>query len=61
MSLRLRTGIFVGVFVDAVTVSLCSDGDTVEIRAGADGVGLNIHDNHIVDERDDTPAVQECR
>ena len=36
-----------------------SDGDTVEIRVGADGAQLHIHDNHTADEQDGSPAVRE--
>ncbi|KAI9459730.1 P-loop containing nucleoside triphosphate hydrolase protein [Lactarius psammicola] len=42
-----------------ILVGTIRDGDTVEIRVGADGAALHIRDNHIADERDDSPAVQE--
>ncbi|KAH9019291.1 P-loop containing nucleoside triphosphate hydrolase protein [Lactarius hengduanensis] len=40
-------------------VGTIRDGDTVEIRVGADGAALHIRDNHIADERDESPAGQE--
>ncbi|KAH8992997.1 P-loop containing nucleoside triphosphate hydrolase protein [Lactarius akahatsu] len=40
-------------------VGTIRDGDTVEIRVGADGAALHIRDNHIADERDGSPAGQE--
>ncbi|KAI9436731.1 C-terminal, D2-small domain, of ClpB protein-domain-containing protein [Lactarius indigo] len=39
-------------------VGTIRDGDTVEIRVGSDGAALHIRDNHIADERGDSPAVQ---
>ncbi|KAI9443306.1 hypothetical protein H4582DRAFT_2196629 [Lactarius indigo] len=39
-------------------VGTIRDGDTVEIRVGSDGAALHICDNHIADERGDSPAVQ---
>jgi hypothetical protein len=36
-----------------------SDGDTVEIRLGADGKTLNICDNHAVDESADSSATHQ--
>ncbi|KAF8274349.1 P-loop containing nucleoside triphosphate hydrolase protein [Lactarius quietus] len=41
-------------------VGTIRDGDMVDIRVGMEGTRLQIHDNHIADERDDSPAVQEC-
>ncbi|KAH9052308.1 P-loop containing nucleoside triphosphate hydrolase protein [Lactarius vividus] len=40
-------------------VGTIRDGDTVEIRVGAGGAALHIRDNHIADERGDSPAGQE--
>jgi len=40
-------------------VGTIRDGDTVEIRVGADGAGLHIRENHTADERDDLHAVRE--
>jgi hypothetical protein len=36
-----------------------SDGDTVKMCVGADGMKLQICDNHIANEQNDLPAVQE--
>jgi hypothetical protein len=36
-----------------------SDGNTVEIRVGADGKTLHIRDNHAVDERVDESSAQD--
>ena len=45
--------------VNAVAIFFHSDGDTVEIRVEADGARLLIRDNHVVDEREESPAIQE--
>ncbi|KAN0135998.1 P-loop containing nucleoside triphosphate hydrolase [Lactarius tabidus] len=42
-------------------VGTIRDGDTVEIRAEADGARLHIRDNHIADEQDESPAIQGCQ
>jgi len=42
-------------------VGTIRDGDMVDIRVGMEGTRLQIRDNHIADERDDSPAVQECQ
>jgi hypothetical protein len=57
----MRTCVSVGASVDAGAVFLCRDGDTVEIRAEADGARLHIRDNHIADEQDESPAIQGCQ